>query len=140
MQLGCLTTIAARQAGQPHHGDHGQRPLPDHRRPAHGRPPGVADYVALARAAGLVEERLGGRRGRFRQPWSTRRSPRAGRRSSPRASTIKPGVGTTDRDPVQIRERFMHGPRRAGGAVAGGGRMQSAAAKASRDCGMVASS
>ena len=31
MSLGCLTTIAHGGAAQPHHHDHGQRPLPDHR-------------------------------------------------------------------------------------------------------------
>jgi thiamine pyrophosphate-dependent acetolactate synthase large subunit-like protein len=106
MQLGCLATIAALKpknltivimdnglyqitASQP--------------TPAAG----IADYVALARASGLSksawaadEEDFDGLIDEALQGGPTFIAARI---------DDKPGVGTTDRDPVQIRERFMLG-------------------------------
>src|SRR5713226_1320837 len=106
MQLGCLVTIAAQQPKNltiviMDNGLYqitGSQPTPA---------AGTADYVALARAAGLakcawaadeedfdglVDEALGG-----------------GPTFIAARIDDAPGVGTTDRDPVQIRERFMLG-------------------------------
>jgi thiamine pyrophosphate-dependent acetolactate synthase large subunit-like protein len=107
MQLGCLVTVAALRPKNLTMVimDNGLYQITGGQAtPAAG----IADYVALARAAGLakcawaadeedfdglVDEALAGGGPTFI------------------AARIdeKPGVGTTDRDPVQIRERFMLG-------------------------------
>jgi thiamine pyrophosphate-dependent acetolactate synthase large subunit-like protein len=69
---------------------------------------GLADYVALARAAGLAKSAWAADEEDFETQVDG-----ALRDGGPTfiAARIdaKPGVGTTDRDPVQIRERFMQG-------------------------------
>jgi thiamine pyrophosphate-dependent acetolactate synthase large subunit-like protein len=106
MQLGCLATIAALKPKNltiviMDNGIYqitGSQPTPA---------AGVADYVALARAAGLTkcawaadEEDFDGLIDEALAGGPTFIAARI---------DDKPGVGTTDRDPVQIRERFMLG-------------------------------
>jgi len=107
MQLGCLSTIAARA---PTNlclivFDNGVYQITG------GQPtPGaaVADIPALARASGIAASAWAADEGDFE-----RLVDRALRDEGPSliAARIdtKPAVGTTDRDPVQIRERFMRG-------------------------------
>src|ERR1700691_1074899 len=107
MQLGCLTTVAALKPANLTMVimDNGLYQITG------GQPTGAArtaDYVALARAAGLAK-----------CAWAADEQDFAalvdaaleGGGPSFIAARIddKPGVGTTDRDPVQIRERFMQG-------------------------------
>ena len=68
----------------------------------------VADIVAIAVASGLTQQQLGGGRGGFRAP---DRAVDVGVGPTLIGVRIddKPGAGATRRDPVQIRERFMHG-------------------------------
>jgi thiamine pyrophosphate-dependent acetolactate synthase large subunit-like protein len=106
MQLGCLATIAALKPKNltiviMDNGLYqitGSQPTPA---------AGIADYVALARASGLSksawaadEEDFDGLIDEALQGGPTFIAARI---------DDKPGVGTTDRDPVQIRERFMLG-------------------------------
>jgi thiamine pyrophosphate-dependent acetolactate synthase large subunit-like protein len=101
MQLGCLTTIAALKPANltmviMDNGLYqitGGQPTPA---------AGIADYVALAKSAwaadeedfeGLVDLALA----------------EGGPTFIAARIDDKPGVGTSDRDPVQIRERFMRG-------------------------------
>ena len=65
--------------------------------------------MALARAAGLAKCAWAADEDGFRQRWSTRALADGGPTFIAARIDDKPGVGTTDRDPVQIRERFMHG-------------------------------
>jgi thiamine pyrophosphate-dependent acetolactate synthase large subunit-like protein len=88
MQLGCLTTIAALKPVNLTMVimDNGLYQITG------GQPTaaaGVADYVAIARAAGLARSAWAADE-ETSTFWSKRRSPRAGRRSSPRASTTSP--------------------------------------------------
>jgi thiamine pyrophosphate-dependent acetolactate synthase large subunit-like protein len=107
MQLGCLTTVAALKPKNltmviMDNGLYqitGGQPTPA---------AGIADYVALARAAGLAN-----------CAWAADEEDFEGLVDAALAEggptfiaariDDKPGVGTTDRDPVQIRERFMRG-------------------------------
>jgi thiamine pyrophosphate-dependent acetolactate synthase large subunit-like protein len=107
MQLGCLVTIAARQPKNltiviMDNGLYqitGGQPTPA---------AGIADYVALARASGLTNCAWAADEEDF-----DRLIDRALADGGPTfiAARIddKPGVGTTDRDPAQIRHRFMTG-------------------------------
>ena len=67
----------------------------------------VADYVALAQASGLDKAAWAADENEFERLIDTA----LGGGPSFIAARIddKPGVATTDRDPVQIRERFMRG-------------------------------
>jgi thiamine pyrophosphate-dependent acetolactate synthase large subunit-like protein len=107
MQLGCLVTIAAQQ---PKNltiviMDNGLYQITG------GQPTGAAgtaDYVALARAAGLSKCAWAGDEEDFDKLVD---AALAGGGPTFIAARIddKPGVGTTDRDPAQIRHRFMTG-------------------------------
>ena len=107
MQLGCLVTIAAHK---PKNltiviMDNGLYQITGGQAtPAAG----TADYVALARAAGLTKCAWAADEADFEALID---DAFAGGGPTFIAARIddKPGVGTTDRDPVQIRERFMLG-------------------------------
>jgi thiamine pyrophosphate-dependent acetolactate synthase large subunit-like protein len=103
MQLGCLTTIAALKPVNLTMVimDNGLYQITG------GQPTaaaGVADYVAIARAAGLA-----------RSAWAADEEDfdvlveAALAEGGPTLIAARIDVGATDRDPVQIRERFMHG-------------------------------
>lgn len=69
---------------------------------------GIADYVALARAAGLAKSAWAADEEDF-EMLIDRALAEGGPSFIAARIDDQPGVGTTDRDPVQIRERFMHG-------------------------------
>ena len=107
MQLGCLTTIAALKPANltmviMDNGLYqitGGQPTPA---------AGIADYVALARAAGLAKSAWAADEEDFDSLVDAALAEGGPSFIAARIDD-KPGVGTTDRDPVQIRERFMHG-------------------------------
>jgi thiamine pyrophosphate-dependent acetolactate synthase large subunit-like protein len=107
MQLGCLVTIAAQQPKNltmviMDNGLYqitGGQPTPA---------AGTADYVALARAAGLTKCAWTGDEEDFDRLIDAALSGDGPTFIAARIDD-KPGVGTTDRDPVQIRQRFMMG-------------------------------
>jgi thiamine pyrophosphate-dependent acetolactate synthase large subunit-like protein len=107
MQLGCLATIAAQK---PRNltiviMDNGLYQITGGQRtPAAG----TADYVALARAAGLSKCAWAGDEDDFDKLIDAALTEGGPTFIAARIDD-KPGVGTTDRDPVQIRERFMLG-------------------------------
>ena len=107
MQLGCLATIAAQK---PKNltiviMDNGLYQITGGQRtPAAG----TADYVALARAAGLSKCAWAGDEEDFEKLIDAALAEGGPSFIAARIDD-QPGVGTTDRDPVQIRERFMHG-------------------------------
>ena len=107
MQLGCLATIAAQK---PKNltiviMDNGLYQITGGQRtPAAG----TADYVALARAAGLSKCAWAGDEEDFDKLVDAALADGGPSFIAARIDD-KPGVGTTDRDPVQIRERFMLG-------------------------------
>jgi thiamine pyrophosphate-dependent acetolactate synthase large subunit-like protein len=107
MQLGCLATVAALKPPNLTMVimDNGLYQITGSQRtPAAG----TADYVALARAAGIAHAAWAADEDDFDALVDTAL---AGSGPTFIAARIddKPGVGTTDRDPVQIRERFMQG-------------------------------
>src|SRR6516165_2893322 len=105
MQLGCLVTIAAQRPKNltmviMDNGLYqitGGQPTPA---------AGTADYVALARAAGLANCAWAADEDDFEGLIDLALA-EAGPTFIAARIDDKPGVGTTDRDPVQIRERFM---------------------------------
>ena len=107
MQLGCLVTIAAQQPKNltmviMDNGLYqitGGQPTPA---------AGTADYVALARAAGLTKCAWTGDEEDFDRLIDAALTGGGPTFIAARIDD-KPGVGTTDRDPVQIRQRFMMG-------------------------------
>lgn len=107
MQLGCLATIAAQKPKNltmviMDNGLYqitGCQPTPA---------AGTADYVALARAAGLQKCAWAGDEDDFDKLVDAALAEGGPSFIAARIDD-KPGVGTTDRDPVQIRERFMRG-------------------------------
>src|SRR5260370_11045485 len=107
MQLGCLVTIAAQQPKNltmviMDNGLYqitGGQPTPA---------AGTADYVALARAAGLSKCAWAGDEEDFNRLIDAALIDGGPTFIAARIDD-KPGVGTTDRDPVQIRQRFMMG-------------------------------
>ena len=107
MQLGCLVTIAALKPANltmviMDNGLYqitGGQPTPA---------AGTADYVALARAAGLAKSAWAADEEDFESLVDAALAEGGPTFIAARIDD-KPGVGTTDRDPVQIRERFMHG-------------------------------
>jgi thiamine pyrophosphate-dependent acetolactate synthase large subunit-like protein len=107
MQLGCLTTVAALKPANltiviMDNGLYqitGCQPTPA---------AGIADYVALARAAGLAKSAWAADEEDFDSLVDAALAEGGPTFIAARIDE-KPGVGTTDRDPVQIRERFMHG-------------------------------
>jgi len=107
MQLGCLTNVAALKPKNltmviMDNGLYqitGGQPTPA---------AGIADYVALARAAGLANCAWAADEDDFEGLIDLALA-EAGPTFIAARIDDKPGVGTTDRDPVQIRERFMRG-------------------------------
>jgi thiamine pyrophosphate-dependent acetolactate synthase large subunit-like protein len=107
MQLGCLVTIAAHKPKNltmviMDNGLYqitGGQPTPA---------AGIADYVALARAAGLSKCAWAGDEADFDQLIDTALIDGGPTFIAARIDG-KPGVGTTERDPVLIRQRFMTG-------------------------------
>ena len=107
MQLGCLATIAA--LGQKNltmvimdNGIYqitGAQPTPA---------AGIADYVAIARGAGIVKSAWADDAEDFDRLIDAARADGGPTFIAARIDD-KPGVGTTDRDPPQIRDRFMKG-------------------------------
>ena len=95
-------------AEKPDHRGFGQRHLPDHRRRSRRRAPSAADLVAIARGAGIANSAWAADEDDFDRLFAA-----ALQNGGPSLIVVrtddKPGVGATDRDPVQIRERFMHG-------------------------------
>jgi thiamine pyrophosphate-dependent acetolactate synthase large subunit-like protein len=69
---------------------------------------GIADYVALARAAGLSKCAWAGDEADFDKLIDTALIDGGPTFIAARIDS-KPGVGTTERDPVLIRQRFMTG-------------------------------
>ena len=107
MQLGCLTTIATQSPKNLTMVimDNGLYQITGGQRtPAAG----TADYVALARAAGLSKCAWAGDEEDFDKLIDAALADDGPTFIAARIDD-KPGVGTTDRDPVQIRERFMMG-------------------------------
>jgi thiamine pyrophosphate-dependent acetolactate synthase large subunit-like protein len=107
MQLGCLTTIAA--LGQKNltmvimdNGIYqitGSQPTPA---------AGIADYVAIARGAGITKSAWAADEEDFDRLIDIALAEGGPTFIAARIDD-KPGVGTTDRDPPQIRDRFMRG-------------------------------
>ena len=107
MQLGCLATIAA--LGQKNltmvimdNGIYqitGAQPTPA---------AGLADYVAIARGAGIVKSAWAADEEDFDRLIDAALADGGPTFIAARIDD-KPGVGTTDRDPPQIRDRFMKG-------------------------------
>jgi thiamine pyrophosphate-dependent acetolactate synthase large subunit-like protein len=107
MQLGCLATVAAQKPKNLTMVimDNGLYQITGGQRtPAAG----VADYVALARAAGLGKCAWAADEEDFDALVDAALAEGGPTFIAARIDD-KPGVGTTDRDPVQIRERFMQG-------------------------------
>jgi thiamine pyrophosphate-dependent acetolactate synthase large subunit-like protein len=107
MQLGCLATIAAQRPKNLTMVimDNGLYQITGGQRtPAAG----TADYVAFARAAGLSKCAWAGDEDDFDKLIDAALADGGPSFIAARIDD-KPGVGTTDRDPVQIRERFMLG-------------------------------
>jgi thiamine pyrophosphate-dependent acetolactate synthase large subunit-like protein len=107
MQLGCLATIAAQRPKNLTMVimDNGLYQITGGQRtPAAG----IADYVAFARAAGLSKCAWAGDEDDFDKLIDAALADGGPSFIAARIDD-KPGVGTTDRDPVQIRERFMLG-------------------------------
>ena len=107
MQLGCLATVAAQA---PKNltivvWDNGIYQITGGQKTASAE---TADLVALARGAGIVNSHWAADEDEFERLFAG-----ALKQGGPSliAARIddKPGVGTTERDPVQIRERFMRG-------------------------------
>lgn len=106
MQLGCLATIAMLKVTNltivlMDNGIYqitGSQPTPAAK---------VADYVAFARAAGLDKAAWAADEAEFDSLFDA--SLKGGPSFIAARIDDKPGVATTDRDPVQIRERFMRG-------------------------------
>ena len=111
MQLGSPVDDRDAGAEESHHDRDGQRHLPDHRRAADAgrrgrRPRRRRHRCGLANSAWAADEEDFERL--IDQSLSASGPTLIGVRIDD-----KPGVGTTRRDPVQIRERFMHGLGRA---------------------------
>jgi thiamine pyrophosphate-dependent acetolactate synthase large subunit-like protein len=106
MQLGCLATVAMLKVKNltiivMDNGIYqitGSQPTPAAK---------VADYVAFARAAGLDKAEWAADEAEFDKLFDT--ALEGGPSFIVARIDDKPGVATTDRDPVQIRERFMRG-------------------------------
>ena len=108
MQLGCLATVADARAEESHHRGVGQRHLPDHRLAADARARQQPIWSRLRAAAGIAQSAWAADEDEFDRLVA---SALKGGGPTLIAARIdgKPAVGATDRDPVQIRERFMRG-------------------------------
>jgi thiamine pyrophosphate-dependent acetolactate synthase large subunit-like protein len=107
MQLGCLATIAA--VGQKNLTmvimDNGLYQITG------GQPTpaaGIADYVAIARGAGIAKAAWAADEEDFDRLFDSALAEGGPTFIAARIDD-KPGVGSTDRDPPQIRDRFMRG-------------------------------
>jgi thiamine pyrophosphate-dependent acetolactate synthase large subunit-like protein len=107
MQLGCLTTIAA--LAQKNLTmvimDNGLYQITG------GQPTpaaGIADFVAIARGAGIAKAAWAADEEDFDRLFDTALAEGGPTLIAARIDD-KPGVGATDRDPPQIRDRFMRG-------------------------------
>lgn len=106
MQLGCLATVAMLKLKNltivlMDNGIYqitGSQPTPAAK---------VVDYVALARAAGIEKAEWAADEAEFDRLFDAALA--GGPTFIAARIDDKPGVATTDRDPVQIRERFMRG-------------------------------
>lgn len=106
MQLGCLATVAAQA---PKNltivvWDNGIYQITGGQRTASG----IADLVEIARAAGIAQSHWAADESEFERLVGAALKDGGPSLVAARIDD-KPGVGTTDRDPVQIRERFMRG-------------------------------
>jgi len=107
MQLGCLSTVAVRS---PKNltivvWDNGSYQITGGQKTASAA---TADLVAIARASGIAKSAWAADEVEFERLFAA--ALKAGGPSLIAARIDdKPGVGATDRDPVQIRERFMRG-------------------------------
>jgi thiamine pyrophosphate-dependent acetolactate synthase large subunit-like protein len=106
MQLGCLATVAARA---PKNltivvWDNGIYQITGGQATATSS----ADLVAVARGAGIVKAAWAADEDEFDRLFATALKDGGPSLIAARIDD-KPGVGVTDRDPVQIRERFMRG-------------------------------
>ena len=72
----------------------------------------TADLVAIARALGTRQQSLGRRTKRSSRGWSPTALAEGGPSLIAARIDDKPGVGTTDRDPVQIRAALHARPGR----------------------------
>ena len=107
MQLGCLTTVAALAQRNltmviMDNGLYqitGSQPTPA---------AGIADFVAIARGAGIAKAAWADDEEDFDRLIDTALAEGGPSFIAARIDD-KPGVGTTDRDPPQIRDRFMRG-------------------------------
>lgn len=107
MQLGCLSTIAARAPGNLtiivwDNGVYqvtGAQPTPA---------AAVADYVGIAQASGLTTSAWAADEADFERLVEAALVAKAPSLIACRIDTM-PATGATERDPVQIRERFMRG-------------------------------
>ena len=107
MQLGCLTTIAALAQKNltmviMDNGLYqitGAQPTPA---------ASIADFVAIARGAGIAKSAWAADEEDFDRLFDTALAEGGPTFIAARIDD-KPGVGTTDRDPPQIRDRFMRG-------------------------------
>jgi thiamine pyrophosphate-dependent acetolactate synthase large subunit-like protein len=116
MQLGCLSTVAMQKPANLTMiiWDNGLYQITGSQPTASAS---TADLVAIARASGIANSHWAADEDDFDAQVATALN---GRGPTLIAARIdgQPGVGATDRDPVQIRERFMRGlgVRRASGA------------------------
>jgi len=107
MQLGCLATVATRA---PRNltivvWDNGIYQITGAQRTASAE---TADLVAIARGAGLADSAWAADEDEFERQFAEALA-RGGPSLIAARIDDKPGVGVTDRDPVQIRQRFMRG-------------------------------
>jgi thiamine pyrophosphate-dependent acetolactate synthase large subunit-like protein len=107
MQLGCLATVAARA---PKNltivvWDNGIYQITGGQKTASAD---TADLAAIARAAGIAASHWAADEEEFDRLFAAALTDGGPTLIAARIDD-KPGVGTTDRDPVQIRERFMRG-------------------------------
>jgi thiamine pyrophosphate-dependent acetolactate synthase large subunit-like protein len=107
MQLGCLATVAARA---PRNltivvWDNGMYEITGKQATASA---GAADLVAIARGAGIARSAWAADEEDFERLFAAALGEGGPSLIAARIDD-KPAAGTTDRDPVQIRERFMRG-------------------------------
>jgi thiamine pyrophosphate-dependent acetolactate synthase large subunit-like protein len=106
MQLGCLATVAAQAPKNLTMviWDNGIYQITGGQKTASA----TADLVAIARASGIANSHWAADEGEFDRLLTSALADGGPTLIAARIDD-KPGVGTTDRDPVQIRERFMRG-------------------------------
>ena len=107
MQLGCLATVATQAPKNLTMviWDNGIYQITGGQKTASAS---VADLVEIARAAGIANSAWAADESEFERLFAAALKDGGPSLIAARIDD-KPGVGTTDRDPVQIRERFMRG-------------------------------